>query len=111
MSQVLLEMKQLLLQFAKSSEGDVITRMLLFLNAQGFKQHFEERQKELQECLVQLSTVLNVVQVKSQVGAVDAADTHPDSSHSILVSTPIQHPVQRGADYICQHILLVLDQH
>jgi hypothetical protein len=77
---VLLEMKQLLLQFAKSSEGGVMECALHFLKAQGFRQHFEEQEQDLRDCLVQLSAVLNVVQVTSQVGAaVVAADAHPHS--------------------------------
>jgi hypothetical protein len=67
-SQVLLEMKLLLLKFADSSEGGVVKRMLHFFNAQGFRQHFEEQEQELRGCLIQLSAVLNVVQVSSQVG-------------------------------------------
>jgi glucokinase len=61
-------MKQLLQQFEKSSEGGVLQRMLHFFNAQGFRQQFEEQEQELRDCLVQLSAVLNVMQVTSQVG-------------------------------------------
>jgi hypothetical protein len=70
-------MKQLLQQFEKSSEGGVMQRMLHFLSAQGFRQQFEEQEQELRDCLVQLSAVLNVVQVTSQVGVAAAAADAP----------------------------------
>jgi hypothetical protein len=96
MAQVLLEMKQLLLQFGKSSEGGVMQRMLHFLSAQGFRQQFEEQEQELRDCLVQLSAVLNVMQVTSQVGAAAVTEC-PHSCQTI--------PLFKRS------ILLVLDQH
>jgi hypothetical protein len=93
MSQVLLEMKQLLLQFAESSEGGVMKRMLHFLKAQGFRQHFEEQEQELRHCLVQLSAVLNVVQVTSQVGAAASDNARPSQlphcPHRLLTNPPL----------------------
>ena len=74
-------MKQLLQQISKSSEGRVTKRLLHFLNAQGFRQEFEQLEQELRDCLVQLSTILNVVQFTSQVGASAAAMAHPRTSH------------------------------
>jgi hypothetical protein len=82
--QVLQEIQQLLLQFAKSSEGGVMKRMLHFLNAQGFRQQFEEQEQELRDCLLQLSAVLNAVQVTSQVRSAAAADARPHSSHNVV---------------------------
>jgi hypothetical protein len=70
--QALLEMKQLLLQFQKTPHQRV-QRMLNFLNAQGYKQQFNLLEQELRDCLVQLSTILNVTQFTSQVGAAVAA--------------------------------------
>jgi hypothetical protein len=82
-------MKQLLLQFAESSEGGMIKHMLRFLKAQGFRQHFEEQEQELRDCLVQLSAVLNVVQVTSQVGAAATDDARPHSSHTAHTDAPL----------------------
>jgi hypothetical protein len=68
-SQALLELKQLLQQFQKSKGGGVMKRMVHFLNAQGFRQQFEEQEQELRDCLVQLSAILNMAQFTSQVRA------------------------------------------
>jgi hypothetical protein len=68
-SQAMLELKELLLQFQKSQGGGVMKRMVHFLNAQGFRQQFEEQEQELRDCLVQLSAILNTAQFTSQVGA------------------------------------------
>jgi hypothetical protein len=77
--QALLEMEQLLLQFQKSSAGGVMKRMLHFLNAQGYQQHFEEQEQELRDCLLQLSTILNMAHFTSQVGPVSAGRSTPSS--------------------------------
>jgi hypothetical protein len=84
--QALLEMKQLLTQqCAKSSEGGVMKRMLQFLSAQGFRQQFELQEQELRDCLVQLSTILSMAQITSQVGAATAAEARTDSSPCVNV--------------------------
>jgi hypothetical protein len=73
--QALLEMEQLLLQFQKSQGEGVMKRMLHFLNAQGYQQHFEEQEQELRDCLLQLSTILNMAHFTSQVGAAASRGT------------------------------------
>jgi hypothetical protein len=80
--QALLELKELLLQFQKSQGGGVMKRMVHFLNAQGFKQQFEEQEQELRDCLVQLSAILNTAQFTSQVRAA-AAVASPQRLHSV----------------------------
>jgi hypothetical protein len=75
-SQALLELKELLLQFQKSQGWGVIRRMLHFLNAQGFRQQFEEQEQELRDCLVQLSTFLSMTHFTSQVGAAASSGKH-----------------------------------
>jgi hypothetical protein len=71
--QVLLEMKQLLLQFQRRSEGPAIRQMLQFLKTRGYQQQFEMLEQELRDCLMQLSGILNIAYFTSQVGAAAAA--------------------------------------
>jgi hypothetical protein len=61
-------MQQLLelLQFEPSAEGRV-RRMLQFLSTHGFKQQFELLEQDLRDCLVQLSTILSLFQLTSEV--------------------------------------------
>jgi hypothetical protein len=65
-SQVLLEAKQLLQELNKKPAGRT-QRLMLFLNAQGFKMHFDLIEQELRDCLVQLTTILNISQFTSKV--------------------------------------------
>jgi hypothetical protein len=60
-------MKELLQQLDKASTG-IANRVLLFLNAQGYKEQFDLLEQELRDCLVQLSAILNMSQFTSQVG-------------------------------------------
>jgi hypothetical protein len=63
--QVLLEVRQLLEHFERSSEGR-LKRMLLILNAYGYQQQFQLLEQELRDCLVQLSAILNISLFTSQ---------------------------------------------
>jgi hypothetical protein len=93
--QVLLEMKHLLLQFQATSQGRV-QRILQFLNAQGFKLQFDLAEQELRDCLLQLSTILDMAQFAAQVGASAANFNQPthDSAHRPRAA-PALHVCQR----------------
>jgi hypothetical protein len=81
--QALLELKELLLRFQKSQGRGVMNRMLHFLNAQGFRQQFEEQEQELRDCLVQLSTILSMTHITSQVGTAASSGMHPQLAHTV----------------------------
>jgi hypothetical protein len=66
-AQVLLQVKQLLRQFEKSS-SEAVKRALLFLKAHGYQELFEMLEQELRDCLVQLFAILNISQFTSRVG-------------------------------------------
>jgi hypothetical protein len=82
-------MEQLLLQFQNSQGEGVMKRMLHFLNAQGYQRHFEEQEQELRDCLVQLSTILNMAQFTSQVGSAASCGTRTPPAQWCDLPMPI----------------------
>jgi hypothetical protein len=91
-------MKDLQKHFLTASEG-LVQRMKMFLDSQGFKQQFEQVEAELQDCLHQLSFVLNTTHFAYLVGAVAAIST---SLHMTQCTAHAQQPLLMCAN-ACHH--------